>query len=238
MSRRSCGPTAPHALCEQAAQKLEQLYARSQIPDVSRKVRWTLATAPTPTQGAPSFSHKEWDAVLRAHLKPGGAVNDIRDCTTVDYDGVAKDAKFAAYLKALAAADVDNLPVLERFALWMNAYNALCISLIIEQEKSRGAPISSINDITTSKVRTARAAPQQAGAGGCALESGRIRGGCNGTDMMDVTDVMREEWEGAVAVAAAAAARGACQVAGGRCGRARSAVEMAHSLSASRVRRR
>ena len=147
----------------QAAQKLEQLYARTQIPDVSRKVRWTLASAleGQGVPGAPSFSHKDWDAVLRAHVKPGGEVNDIRDCTTVDYAGIAKDAKFAAYLKALAAADVDNLPVPERLALWLNAYNALCISLIIEQEKSRGAPISSINDISTGKVR----APRWAGTG-------------------------------------------------------------------------
>ena len=124
------------------------------MPDVSWKKRTTLADSPTP-EDAPTFDHSEWDAVLRAHVTTGGTIDDVTDVNLVDYEAMANDGRFTSYLKSLAAADVESLPVAERLALWMNAYNALCISLLIEQQKIRGAPVASINDLSTKKASAA-----------------------------------------------------------------------------------
>lgn len=128
--------------------KAESVVASSLIPDVSKNERTTLAANPAPP-GAPSFDHSVWDAVLKAHLTPGAEINEVRGVTTVDYQGIANDPRFSEYIAALGKADLSSLPVAERLALWINAYNALCIHLIVEQEKLRGSPVKSINDIST-----------------------------------------------------------------------------------------
>lgn len=126
---------------------IESLVARNMIPDVSKKKRTTLAES-TDSDSTTKFDHSEWDEVLKAYVVSGCTINDVEDVNTVDYDGIAADSRFASYLQSLAGADVKSLPVAEKLALWMNAYNAICISLIIEQEKIRGSPLKSINEIS------------------------------------------------------------------------------------------
>ena len=67
--------------------------------------------------------HDEFDAVLRAHVSDG----------RVDYPAIARDARFGSYLERLAAIEVaPDLPLNERLAFWVNAYNALAIKGILD----------------------------------------------------------------------------------------------------------
>lgn len=77
--------------------------------------------------------HALLDAVLRDHVRDG----------RVDYRAIKSDERFWNYLDQLAATDPDTLPSREaRLALWINAYNAYTIQLIIDR-----MPLKSIRDI-------------------------------------------------------------------------------------------
>lgn len=65
--------------------------------------------------------HRDWDAVLRRHVRDG----------RVDYDGVARDSAFARYLAWLPTVAVDALDEDDRLAYWINAYNAWTVQLIV-----------------------------------------------------------------------------------------------------------
>jgi hypothetical protein len=65
--------------------------------------------------------HSLFDALLKQHVAVG----------LVDYDAFARAPTFPRYLSALDAAPVDELPVSERLAFWINAYNAYTIQLVI-----------------------------------------------------------------------------------------------------------
>lgn len=68
--------------------------------------------------------HSAFDAVLKAHVDDKGLV---------DYAALKGDpASLNAYLDELASADVDTLSDEEALALWINAYNAYALKLIIE----------------------------------------------------------------------------------------------------------
>jgi hypothetical protein len=79
-----------------------------------------LALATSTTAASRTFDHSAFDALLRAHVVDG----------MVDYGAFARAPTFAAYLKALDAADLSALDEKERLALWINAYNAYTIQLI------------------------------------------------------------------------------------------------------------
>ena len=81
-----------------------------------------LGTALSLNARAESFSHQSFDRVLAENVKDG----------VVDYPGIAKDARFAGYLKDIADFDPDQLPTVSaRLAFWINAYNALAIQGIL-----------------------------------------------------------------------------------------------------------
>ena len=60
---------------------------------------------------------------------------------------MSADPRFDAYLETLAAAPAELSPA-EELALFMNAYNALCIGLIVSHLRSKGELPKSINDLT------------------------------------------------------------------------------------------
>jgi len=93
--------------------------------------RRRLADNPVPAGSAAAVDHGAWDRVLKRHVTEGGRVNGISDCTVVDYAGIAADPDFDAYLAVLAGVDLSRLSPAEDLALWMNAYNALCINHIV-----------------------------------------------------------------------------------------------------------
>ena len=70
---------------------------------------------------APRADHAILDSLLRAHVVDG----------MVDYDAFARSAAFGRYLELLARTDVEALPRDERLALWINAYNAYTIRLVV-----------------------------------------------------------------------------------------------------------
>jgi len=76
----------------------------------------------------PKFDHSLWEKVLKKHVTPG----EVEGITTnvVDYRAIAEDGDFDKYQEALAGADLDDLATKpnELLALYINSYNALCIS--------------------------------------------------------------------------------------------------------------
>ena len=82
--------------------------------------------------------HALFSQVLAAHVKDG----------RVDYVALKSDSRLPRYLAQLAATDPARLAGDEaRLALWLNAYNAYTLQLIVERQ-----PASSIKDIGTGGI--------------------------------------------------------------------------------------
>ena len=106
--------------------------------------------------GRGSFDHGKWDALLKAHVKTGRDFGSVRDSSAVDYTALAADARFREYLSELAGADVEALLPTEQLSLFLNAYNALCVSVIVgalgtAARDGPHGPLASINDLTTTE---------------------------------------------------------------------------------------
>mmetsp|Transcript_15931 Transcript_15931/g.41054 ORF Transcript_15931/g.41054 Transcript_15931/m.41054 type:complete len:303 (+) Transcript_15931:39-947(+) len=131
----------------------------SAIPQVNRiRSRKRLADLDATWDAAEAFDHTEWDGILRTHIYPGGRIVDgddiIDNVSLVDYAGLAADPRFESYLSRLAAANVESLPQAEQLALLLNAYNALCISLVVRHNAvDSKLPLLSINDLSTAETK-------------------------------------------------------------------------------------
>jgi len=82
------------------------------------------------------ITHKGWDTLLKKHVTPDG---------WVDYKGIMQDSvSFNKYLTLLSNnhPNKKNWNREERFAYWINAYNAFTVKLIIDNY-----PTKSIKDI-------------------------------------------------------------------------------------------
>lgn len=86
--------------------------------------------------GGATFDHSAWGAVLAAAARPAAGA--------VDYGAVPR-AQLDAYVAAVAAAPLDQLPAPEQEALLINAYNALTVQLIVSQP-ARPASIRDLHD--------------------------------------------------------------------------------------------
>lgn len=75
---------------------------------------------------AQTFDHSAFDALLKRHVVSG----------LVDYGAFRTAPGFRVYLDTLARADLETLPPSERLALWLNAYNAYTIELIVSHGES------------------------------------------------------------------------------------------------------
>lgn len=73
------------------------------------------------------------------------------ELNVLDYDGLAADPNFEEYRSSLAKVDVDSLEPNEKLALYINAYNCLCIGLIVDHFKAEGKWVGSINDLSVKK---------------------------------------------------------------------------------------
>ena len=95
-----------------------------------------LALAPAAPPVDFDASHAAWTEVLQAHLSEG----------RFDYAALKKDRrKLDAYLAQLEAVRLDQLRSwkrADRYAFWINAYNAYTVSLVVENY-----PIDSIKDL-------------------------------------------------------------------------------------------
>ena len=96
-----------------------------------------------------TLDHSVWDAILQAHVHQKQLIQNGVSAATVDYDGIASDERFSAYLHSLATVDLATLAPAESLALLINAYNALCINLIIQHERAHpGMKLRSITQLS------------------------------------------------------------------------------------------
>lgn len=75
----------------------------------------------------PGFDHSKFNTLLATAVSNG----------RVDYSKFKNNANFAAYLTSLQTASVAALPVDERLAFWINAYNALVIKNVLDNPGMR-----------------------------------------------------------------------------------------------------
>jgi len=132
---------------------LELQVSAQSIPNVASIAgRKKLSDHPVDKAKKLLFDHSKWDAVLKRHVKVGtGTIGDVSCINMLDYAGVTTDADFQTYLTQLEEVDPATLQPAEQLAFWMNAYNALCINIIVQHEKKSDVKIGSINEITTDK---------------------------------------------------------------------------------------
>jgi hypothetical protein len=84
-----------------------------------------------PAAAAPP-DHGLFSAVLAAHVQEG----------RVNYETLRSDPRLPRYLEQLAAIDPDALSPTDQLALWLNAYNAYTLKLIVDRQ-----PATSIKEI-------------------------------------------------------------------------------------------
>ncbi|MGE0725256.1 MAG: DUF547 domain-containing protein [Alphaproteobacteria bacterium] len=91
---------------------------------------------------ARTVDHGAWDALLKAHVVAGpDGIHRVRYGAFSPADRAA----LAGYLAALQAVPVDELARDEQRAFWINLYNALTISIVLDRY-----PVESIRDIRIS----------------------------------------------------------------------------------------
>jgi hypothetical protein len=92
-----------------------------------------------------------WDRVVQAHVAKGekeGIQTHI-----VNYSAISADPDFTKFVSSLETAAIQNLSRNETYAIFMNAYNALAIKMVIDHACKYSllgqcqGPISSITDI-------------------------------------------------------------------------------------------
>ena len=136
---------------------LEKSVAAKSIPAVHEiEGRRKLSDYEVPTSNV--MDHSTWDTLLKKYVStdPSNTIGDVKGVALVNYDGMGSDPNFETYLDELASTEVAKLPEPEQLAFWMNAYNALCIALLIDAMKTRketddggnAEPLQSINDLS------------------------------------------------------------------------------------------
>lgn len=101
---------------------------------------------PACSAGCANFSHALWTDVLKVRLRPSsrGGVG----YTGFDYEGLRQDPTvFRQYLQQLENVDLAMLGTTERKALFLNAYNALAVRVLLDE--CDGQLCGSIRDLDT-----------------------------------------------------------------------------------------
>jgi len=98
----------------------------------------TVESVPTEDSKTTKISHQDFDEILSEHVSSSGKVN---------YKGIKSQVnKLDGYLAQLEAADLSVLSKKEKFAFWINAYNAFTIKKILNNY-----PLKSITDLDGGK---------------------------------------------------------------------------------------
>jgi len=104
-----------------------------------------LFLVPAAQVGPPDYD--AWDAVLAKHVSTDFPTHQV------DYAGIKADPNFSTFVASLASANTYNLTKNETYALFMNAYNAFAMKLVIDHPCKHTifghcqGPIISITDI-------------------------------------------------------------------------------------------
>jgi hypothetical protein len=97
---------------------------------------------------ASTFDHSLFDQILKAYVDDKGLV---------DYNGIAKDARFSQYMQSLETANLQPLSRDGQLAFWINAYNAVIIDKVIKMEPKKSVRETIIPGVWTStKIFTSR----------------------------------------------------------------------------------
>ena len=121
-----------HSIVSRAFNKLEGYVAKRKVNANLDTKTHKYTTGPDSeyeySASQPKFDHSLWDNLVKKHVTSG----EVEGITTnvVDYRAIAEDSDFDKYREALAGADLNDLATKpnELLALYINAYNALCIS--------------------------------------------------------------------------------------------------------------
>jgi len=105
----------------------------------------------------PPVQYHAWDRAMKAHVSSSGELDGV-PLHTVNYPALAADPDFKAFVASLEHADTHGLSKNDTYALFMNAYNALAMKMIIDHPCKHNTfgsctgPISSIKDIGLSPI--------------------------------------------------------------------------------------
>lgn len=116
---------------------------------VTRQTNPPPGIAPECQQNCLFVSHEQWTNVLEGALRPTATRRGV-DFRPVDYDAVRNNANFSRYVQMLERIDISNLTNLERKALFINAYNALAMKMVLDNPCSGGNTLcDSIRSVNT-----------------------------------------------------------------------------------------
>jgi hypothetical protein len=92
-------------------------------------------------ESAVGFDHSKFDQVLKTYVNDQGLV---------DYNGIAGDQGFKAYMESLESANLDSMSRNARLAFWINAYNAVTIDKVIKWKPEKSVRETLIPGVWTS----------------------------------------------------------------------------------------
>jgi hypothetical protein len=99
------------------------------------------ATSMTQRVAAAPFDHSALDRTLKTYVDARGLV---------DYNGIAKDATFKAYMTSLRSAEPETMSRDARLAFWINAYNAVVIDKVIRWKPKKSVRETLVPGLWTS----------------------------------------------------------------------------------------
>jgi hypothetical protein len=90
---------------------------------------------------AGGFDHSRFDRVLKTYVNDQGLV---------DYNGIAGDQAFKAYMESLESASLDAMSRDAQLAFWLNAYNAVTIDKVVKWKPKKSVRETLIPGVWTS----------------------------------------------------------------------------------------
>ena len=90
---------------------------------------------------ATGIDHLKFDQVLKTYVNNQGLV---------DYNGIAGDQTFKAYMETLKSTDLDSMSRDGQLAFWINAYNAVTIDKVIKWKPKKSVRETLIPAVWTS----------------------------------------------------------------------------------------
>jgi hypothetical protein len=94
-----------------------------------------------PAAAAETFDHSEFDRILKEYVDENGLI---------DYNHIAEDTGFNAYMESLTTAKVEALSRDGQLAFWINAYNAVTIDKVIKWKPEKSVRETFIPGLWTS----------------------------------------------------------------------------------------
>jgi hypothetical protein len=90
---------------------------------------------------ASGFDHSKFDQILKTYVNDQGLV---------DYNGIAGDRTFKAYMESLETAKPDAMSRDGQLAFWINAYNAVTIDKVIKWKPEKSVRETFVPGVWTS----------------------------------------------------------------------------------------